>query len=73
MQCASSIATKDMVTFLRKFTYSSLVSDSGATYSNFVNPDVMSFLTWVISVLVREEFKTWATPFSEDRLLMAST
>ena len=73
IQCASSMATKEIFSFFKKEIYSSLVSDSGATYSSLVNPDDMSFLTWAISVLFNEEFKTCAIPYSDDKLRIAST
>jgi hypothetical protein len=43
IQWASSMATKEIVTFLRKLTFSSCVNDSGATYNSLVSPEEMSF------------------------------
>src|SRR5690554_7364350 len=58
IQCASSIAMKDKGTVFRNSTYSSLVSDSGATYNNFVTPLLISSFTLLISVFVNEEFRS---------------
>ncbi len=49
------------------------MSDSGATYNSFVIPFSMSFLTWVTSVLFKEELSTWAIPCSAEMPRMAST
>ena len=67
------MATKDNLTPFKNSIYSSLVKDSGATYNSLVTPEVMSFFTVAISVLFKEEFKTWAIPYSELKLLIAST
>ena len=67
------MAKKDIFTDLKNSTFSSLVSDSGATYNNFVIPLTISSLTCFISVLFNDEFNTCATPFSFEIPLMAST
>ena len=73
MQCASSMAQNDMGTVFKKSVYSSLVSDSGATYSSFVIPARMSAFTCSTSPFVSEEFSTCATEDSVDMPRMAST
>ena len=73
IQCASSIAIKDTFTERKNSTFSSLVSDSGATYKSFVMPFTISSFTRFTSVLFNEEFKTWAIPSSFEIPRMAST
>ena len=73
IQCASSIAKNEMVILVKKFIFSCLVNDSGATYNNLVNPLVTSFFTLEISPLFKEEFKKWATPSLSLTWRMAST
>ena len=45
IQCASSIAKKEMLTDVRNSMFSFLVKDSGATYNIFVLPSLTSSLT----------------------------
>ena len=48
----------DILIDLRKLTYSSLIKDSGATYSILVFPFITSFITLLISVFDKEELST---------------
>src|SRR5690606_14985181 len=73
IQCASSMAKNEMGTVLKKSVYSSFVRDSGATYSIFVVPFLMSSITFLVWVLFNEEFKTCATSLSDEIPLTAST
>ena len=59
--------------FLRNSIFSSLVSDSGATYRSFAFPERTSFLTLAISAFVRDELRKWATSSSVLKFLIAST
>ena len=67
------MATNEIFCVFKKATYSSFIKDSGATYKSFVIPFEISFLTWAISVLFKDEFKTCATPLCSEIPLIAST
>ena len=64
IQWASSIAKNDIEILVKKSIFSFFVSDSGATYNNFVSPFITSFLTLLTSLLFKEEFKKCAIPSS---------
>ena len=73
IQCASSTATNDIGTVFKKLAYSSLISDSGATYSNLVLPLLISSITSRISFLVSDELSTCAILSVDEMPRIAST
>ena len=73
MQCASSTATKLMRTDCRNCTFSAFVRLSGATYSNFVRPEMTSSFTCNVSALFKLELRKCATAASSWWARRAST
>ena len=73
MQCASSMAKKETLTEVKNSIFSFLVNDSGATYSIFVLPAVISFRTCWSSDFDSEEFMKCAILSSSLTFRIAST
>ena len=56
IQCASSTAKKEIFIDFKNSIFDDFEKDSGARYKSFVFFSVRSFLTWLISSDVNEEF-----------------